>query len=91
MNQDRAGHLAIRLVLEENVERKKFNWSDLTKFEASALDKVMNSGIPREEVELTRATFNNRRVTVAQYADAGEDFYAEYLMDGSDVIFCYEN
>lgn len=80
-----------KMLGQKQLKREERRWNELPGELKKLLGEAMNAGIPRDEAKYLLCSFGAVNLCLAEYADAANDFSAQYLVYGKELLYSFEN
>ena len=80
-----------KMLGQRSLKREARKWNELPGELKKILGEAMNTGIPRDEAKYLLCSFSGSTLCLAEYADASNDFSAQYLVYGKELLYSFEN
>ncbi|MBE2225793.1 MAG: hypothetical protein IAE93_00555 [Ignavibacteria bacterium] len=80
-----------KMLGQKQQKRESRLWKELPGELKKILGEAMNAGIPRDEAKYLLLVMGPVNLCLAEYADAANDFSAQYLVYGKELLYSSEN
>ncbi len=90
-NTEKLYEVIYKILGQKELKREHKKWNELPVALKKILEGAMHGGIPRDSATYLLCTVGQTSLCLAEYADAENDFHANYLVYRNELVYSYEN